>query len=404
MGCSYHFPLSPGLTTLVTFCSLISLPVIAGEDIRLCRGEMYQPLTLDQRLDSQVVDCALEQMELTTDTTEKPWLRCIHESRTGHFAGVYPLAQMDFMIGGLAGDMKASAPIAIEKWYWLTQSELSDLSVLRFGAIRGSNQHVWLMSQGLNVTVESNSIEQLFQMLEGGRVDVILGTGKELPYAVERGIAHYFVRYLPLHAYFSQALLATNPDFISRFNSHLMECQPPNWVTLSESDRQILADLAHGAAQSLSRNVLGLIEPPGHKGHLAREDFLALDKVWSDAGHAEHPLLVSEILSSAASAELRQIVESSEDVLEELFLMSADGALIASSHMTTDYWQGDEAKYLSVAKTPDLDHFIDDVRYDQSTRHFLSQVSIPFRNEESELLGVLVVGVDVERALSEAPL
>ncbi len=389
---------------IAVFFSIYCLPLIASEDMRLCRGEMYQPLTMDQRLDSQVVNCTLQQMGILTDTTEKPWLRCIHESRTGRFAGIYPLAQMDFMIGGLTGDMQASAPIAIEKWYWLTQTELSDLSTLRFGAIRGSNQHVWLLSQGLNVTVESNSVEQLFQMLEGERVDVILGTGADLPYAIKRGISHYFVRYLPLHAYFSQDFLTKKPDFIDRFNGHLLECQPSGWVSLSDSDRQLLADIARQVERSLSADVLELIRHSGRSGHLNAQDILLLDRIWSDSDHPEHPLLISEILNTPESSELRHIVDSSQDILVELFLMNAQGILLASSHMTSDYWQGDEPKYLTVAENSGMAYFIDDVGYDQSSHHFLSQVSIPFRNERSELLAVLVVGIDVEKALSEAPL
>lgn len=389
--------------SLLVFC-VLSIVASAEERMHLCRGEMYEPLAADERLESQVMNCALRRLDIESLTTEKPWLRCIHESRGERFAGVYPLAQMDYMIGSLTGDMTASAPIAIEKWYWLTQSELTDLPGLRFGAIRGSNQHVWLLSQGLNVTVESNSAEQLFRMLEGGRVDVILGTGKELPYAKERGIAHYFVRYLPLHAYFNRTFLDGAPDFIQRFNDQLLECQPGSWVSLSQSDRLTLAGIAGAAQSDISDFMDGLFAAPGRRSHLSQGEIANLDAIWSQINHPEHALLVAEVLNTPTAEQLRQVIKHSDGVIEELFLVNAQGLLVASSHMTTDYWQGDEAKFIQIEVDPDAAYFIDEVRYDQSSRHFLSQVSVPFRNEQSELMGILVVGIDVERALSEAPL
>lgn len=391
-------------TLLILPLVFIASVTAADDVIRLCRGEMYSPVSDDLRLDFSVVDCAVSRLELPYQATEKPWLRCIHETRSESFDGVYPLAQMDFMIGGVTGNMVASDPVSIEKWYWLTLKNPADLKSLRFGAIRGSNQHVWLMSQGLSVSVEANSVEQLFMMLEGGRVDVILGTERDLPFAETRGISHYFVRYLPLHAYFKPEFLEQMPDFLAHFNDQLTTCQPDNWVKLSAEDQRKLEELALGILAEVSPLLLQSHVFEAHPVELSRAEIIASDKVWRGDPSGRKSALQAKVLENSLSQELKAIKQASHGLIEELFLMDSQGLLVSSSDLTSDYWQGNEDKYLQVTGPQAARFFIDQVRYDQSSRIFQSQVSLPLNSPEGELRGVLMIGVNVEKALSEAPL
>ena len=73
---------------------------------------------------------------------------------------------------------------------------------------------------------------------------------------------------------------------------------------------------------------------------------------------------------------------------------------VAISEVTTDYWQGDEAKFLNMYHQDD-DYYIDTVEFDESTKHFQVQFSVPIFDQKNQHMGVLILGVDVEKALSK---
>ncbi|MAQ99191.1 MAG: hypothetical protein CMI00_01495 [Oceanospirillaceae bacterium] len=400
----YWLPFFLILQTAAGF--LLSAGVAADEGLtRLCRGEMYEAgdtsFTPVRRRDAEVVDCALSKMNQSFLTQEKPWLRCIHEIRRGQFAGVYPLAQMSDLPDGSG----VSDPISIEKWYWLTKGDLGDLSGLSFGAIRGSNQHAWLLSKGLDVEVEAASVEQLFKLLQSGRVDVIIGTTQELPLAAEQGIDHYFVRYLPLHAYFSAELLAQDDSFLGDFNSHLPQCQPDNWVELSENDMAKLSSLGQRFGVQVSLSMMNALQRQNQRDASLKEARIReLDAIWTGPPSDERDVLRDAVVASDVARELRKIKSQSDGIIVELMLIDRNGLLVAASELSTDYWQGDEDKFTaSFGAAAGLVH-VDEVRYDQSTRTFQSQLSMPLKDASGADAGVLMIGVDVEKALSEAPL
>jgi hypothetical protein len=68
--------------------------------------------------------------------------------------------------------------------------------------------------------------------------------------------------------------------------------------------------------------------------------------------------------------------------------------------MTSDYWQGDEDKYLQVYnKTPSV-IFFDQIKYDASSHRFQVQVSSQIVDKAQKPLGVVTLGIDVDKALS----
>lgn len=86
-------------------------------------------------------------------------------------------------------------------------------------------------------------------------------------------------------------------------------------------------------------------------------------------------------------------------LVTEVILMDNQGANVAISEITTDYWQGDETPFLSVFGQQS-DYFIDVVEYDQSTRRFQVKLSVPVADAQGSHSGALSIGIDVERALS----
>jgi hypothetical protein len=77
--------------------------------------------------------------------------------------------------------------------------------------------------------------------------------------------------------------------------------------------------------------------------------------------------------------------------------MDDKGMNVALSDVTSDYWQGDEAKWQQTYLVgPDAVH-IGDVELDESTQTYQSQVSITVVDPDTKApIGALTFGVNVE--------
>ncbi|MEL7139274.1 MAG: hypothetical protein AAFP67_09510, partial [Pseudomonadota bacterium] len=130
---------------------------------------------------------------------------------------------------------------------------------------------------------------------------------------------------------------------------------------------------------------------------LSQSEIEAMDQDWrAQVGAASQPL-IDPVLSGPAADRLRAIREESDGVFTEVFVMDSVGLNVAASDVTSDYWQGDEAKwqatYAANASTP---HF-GEVELDDSTQTFQSQVSVTVRDPETgAAIGAATFGVNVE--------
>ncbi len=383
---------------------LLSGDVLSEESsIQLCRGEMHETYDGRQRAfkDRDVVNCVFKHMQLTHETVDKPWLRCVHESENGLFSGAYPLSSAP----AAQRPMQASDPLAIEKWYWMSRDVRRPISQLRFAAIEGSNQYRWLHELGYQVTVAASSVRQMFDLLDHGRVDAIVGTDEELDDAQRRGMSIQFVRYLPLRVFFSDDFLQRNPGFLAKFNRQINDCQPDNWVALSAQEHDRLANLALEYKGKIRPHLIAMLKR--HNAQAPSDDLVYVKKVealWQEDSPQGQQLRAS-VLQTPAADLLRQIKAQSQGLIDELFVMDHKGFLVASSDLTSDYWQGDEDKFQRSFGRAHDEIFVDRIGFDASTRTFQSQVSIPLKDEDGRAdLGVVMMGLNIEKALSLSPL
>ena len=77
--------------------------------------------------------------------------------------------------------------------------------------------------------------------------------------------------------------------------------------------------------------------------------------------------------------------------------MDAQGLNVAASDMTSDYWQGDEAKHSETyGAGPDGFH-ISEIEFDDSTQRYQAQVSFTLIDPATgSAIGAVTVGVDAE--------
>jgi len=100
------------------------------------------------------------------------------------------------------------------------------------------------------------------------------------------------------------------------------------------------------------------------------------------------------MMSSPAAKKLIEF-EQSEPYFFELFLMDNQGANVAMTNKTSDYWQGDEAKWQKSFSDGKGAVHIGDVEFDESAQDYLVQISVPVV-EGGQVLGALTVGINLD--------
>ena len=133
-----------------------------------------------------------------------------------------------------------------------------------------------------------------------------------------------------------------------------------------------------------------------HAG-LSQADIESMDQAWrGEVGSSSTPTIDSVVQTPVAEM-LRSAAEESEGLFTEIFLMDNHGLNVAASDTTSDYWQGDEAKWQQTfGAGADAVH-ISEVELDESTQSYQSQISVsvvdPATNEP---IGAATFGVSVE--------
>lgn len=115
------------------------------------------------------------------------------------------------------------------------------------------------------------------------------------------------------------------------------------------------------------------------------------DTAWI-AGHAAD--LVSAVTTNACAIRLRQLAATRAEYGES-FVMDNQGALVCATAATSDYWQGDEAKWQKSFNNGAGGTFIDAPAFDVSSNTMLAQISVPI-SSGGKVVGALTVGIKVD--------
>ncbi|PIZ30176.1 MAG: hypothetical protein COY40_05195 [Alphaproteobacteria bacterium CG_4_10_14_0_8_um_filter_53_9] len=126
---------------------------------------------------------------------------------------------------------------------------------------------------------------------------------------------------------------------------------------------------------------------------LSEADVKALDDKWQGGDQA----MIDAKLGSDVSQDLKKMVEGSAGFYGEIFLMDNKGLNVAQSDKTSDYWQGDEAKWQKTYLKGAGALFVDDVEFDESSQSFTTQVNAAIADPATgEVIGAVTFGVNVE--------
>lgn len=130
---------------------------------------------------------------------------------------------------------------------------------------------------------------------------------------------------------------------------------------------------------------------------LTNDEIIALDKKWRAEAKADSRPMINEILGNALSKYLSEKQEDSAGLISEVFIMDAKGLNVGQSNQTSDYWQGDEAKWQKTfLEGPDA-LFVDEVEVDDSTDALQSQASLSITDPDTgKVIGAITIGINLD--------
>lgn len=130
--------------------------------------------------------------------------------------------------------------------------------------------------------------------------------------------------------------------------------------------------------------------------NLSEADIDALDKKWRAEVDGSDHSMIDGVLGNALSKFLQAKKEASGGKITEIFVMDAKGLNVGQSDVTSDYWQGDEAKFQKSFGAGKDAIFVDEIEKDESTQTLQSQASITISDESGTPIGAVTIGVNVD--------
>lgn len=128
---------------------------------------------------------------------------------------------------------------------------------------------------------------------------------------------------------------------------------------------------------------------------MTQDQIEAADKQWVAEREAEDQPLVAAILTNPLSSYLTQIQARSGGLFAEIFVMDSMGLNVGQSSITSDFWQGDEAKFKNTFPNGANAVFIDEAEYDEGSDTWRSQLNMTLSNQQGTPIGAVTIEVNL---------
>ena len=163
---------------------------------------------------------------------------------------------------------------------------------------------------------------------------------------------------------------------------------------LAEEAPQKIKDLAQTKLAALGKEavIVNAVKAENDKAKTL-DQIKAMDEKWRNTpGLADY---MKAIMDSECGQFIRGI-QKSDPIYSEIFVMDNQGANVAMTDKTSDYWQGDEAKFQKSFNGGAGAVFVDEVKFDESSQAYLVQVSVPVIDGE-KVIGAITFGIDMDK-------
>lgn len=130
--------------------------------------------------------------------------------------------------------------------------------------------------------------------------------------------------------------------------------------------------------------------------NIVQAEIDALDKQWRAERKAEDKPLISATLSNPLSVYLLRMQARAGGLYSEIFIMDDKGLNVGQSSITSDYWQGDEAKYKKTFLVAPDAVFIDDPEWHKGTKTWRAQVNMTIAGQkDGKAIGAAVFEINL---------
>ncbi len=131
-------------------------------------------------------------------------------------------------------------------------------------------------------------------------------------------------------------------------------------------------------------------------GDLSQEEINQLDQQWRKERKADDKPLISATLSSPLSIYLSRFQGRSTGLFVEIFVMDNKGLNVGQSSITSDFWQGDEDKFIKTFNEGAGAVFIDKPEWDADLKIWRSQISKPITESDGKtLIGAITMEINL---------
>ena len=122
-----------------------------------------------------------------------------------------------------------------------------------------------------------------------------------------------------------------------------------------------------------------------------------MDQTWRAQVESDDRPMIEAVLANPVSQHLMLEVAQSQGRITEVFVMDARGLNVGQSAMTSDYWQGDEAKFTETYAKGDGAVHMGEIELDESTSTYQGQVSLSITDPETgTVIGAVTFGLNAQ--------
>jgi len=120
-----------------------------------------------------------------------------------------------------------------------------------------------------------------------------------------------------------------------------------------------------------------------------------LDQQWVKERESEDKPLIAATLSNPLSVYLSRMQGRSLGLYAEIFIMDQNGLNVGQSSITSDFWQGDEAKFQKTYDVAPDAVFIDEPEFDDEMKIWRGQVNLTVTDADGKSIGAATVELNL---------
>ena len=169
-----------------------------------------------------------------------------------------------------------------------------------------------------------------------------------------------------------RALLATALLLWSAGGALANEMLPEDWR--GDIDAVILSDIARIVGEPIVEYTI-LAQNARHAG-LDQAAIEELDSKWRGEHELAEQPLISAVLSNPTSSYLTRVQAQAIGLYSEIFVMDDKGLNVGQSNISSDFWQGDEAKWQKTFAEGAGSVFVDEPEFRDDIGAWVVQVNV----------------------------